>query len=156
MFRSQDHQTPAFKYTLHKYPHRINSQTPIHKADNKEKGVENNTKDTKRDFSKISPTFKCYKCQSYGHVAANCPSPFKITINDRVSIETPKPDSTISPKDTDVIKEFSIFYSVDTTTVSFAAATVTCQFSFPALANTTFSSSTPIPTVITCFGHQPL
>jgi len=49
-------------------------------------------------FFKISPAIKCYKCQSYRHVAANCPSPFKIAIKDRVPIEAPKPDSIISPK----------------------------------------------------------
>jgi len=30
-----------------------------------------------RDYSKLSPTIKCYKCQGYGHVAANCPTPVK-------------------------------------------------------------------------------
>ena len=31
-----------------------------------------------RDYSKLSPTIKCYKCQGYGHVAANCPTPVKV------------------------------------------------------------------------------
>ena len=31
-----------------------------------------------RDYSKLSPTIKCYKCQGYEHVAANCPAPVKV------------------------------------------------------------------------------
>ena len=31
-----------------------------------------------RDYSKLSPTIKCYKCQGYGHVAANCPTLIKV------------------------------------------------------------------------------
>jgi len=31
-----------------------------------------------RDYSKLSLTIKCYKCQGYGHVAANCPTPIKV------------------------------------------------------------------------------
>jgi len=46
-FRSQDHWTPAFKSTLHKYQHRVNSQTPTHKADTEDKSTE-------IDFSKLA------------------------------------------------------------------------------------------------------
>ena len=45
-FRSQDHRTPAFKSTLHKYPDRVNSQTPIHKA---------NTEVLKETFLQLAP-----------------------------------------------------------------------------------------------------
>ena len=31
-----------------------------------------------RDFSKFSLMIKCYKCQDYEHVAANCPTPVKV------------------------------------------------------------------------------
>jgi len=44
------------------------------------------SKNTEKDFSKISLTTKCDKCQGYGHIAANYPSPFKIAINDEVPI----------------------------------------------------------------------
>ena len=72
--RSQDHQAPTVKST---------ARTPTHKVDTKDKGVESNAKDmsTKNDFSKLSPIIKCYKCQGYGHVAANCPTPFRVVID---------------------------------------------------------------------------
>ena len=58
----------------------------------KKKSDNNKIRNTEEDFSKIRPTTKCYKYQGYGHVAANCPNPFKIAINDGVSIEAPMPD----------------------------------------------------------------
>ena len=32
------------------------------------------------DKSKVSSTTKCFRCQCYGHMAATCPSPFKISV----------------------------------------------------------------------------
>jgi len=64
------------------------------------------------------------------HIAANYPSPFKIAINDGVSIEAPKPDSTIFSKITSVIREFSVFPLTATAILSFAA-TLTFVFSLP-------------------------
>jgi len=98
--------------------------------DTKDKSDESNTKDKsiERDFSKFSFTIKCYKCQDYGHVTANYPSSFKIVINNEVFIETPKPHSTISPKDTYVIREFSVFPSAATVIIYFATTTVTRHF----------------------------
>ena len=64
---------------------------------------EENSDNNESTNSKISLTTKCYKCQGWGHVAANCPSSFKIDINDGVPIETPKPSSIISLKVTHVI-----------------------------------------------------
>ena len=43
-----------------------------------EKSDNNKNKNIEKDFSKLSPIIKCYKCQVYGHVAANCPDPVKI------------------------------------------------------------------------------
>ena len=98
------------------------------------------SKNAENDFSKISFTTKCYKCQGYGHVAANCPSPFKIVINDRVLIKASKSDSIVSLKATHVIKKF----------------TVTCHFDFPALLPTppSLPPLLPTPTIVTCFGYQ--
>ena len=31
-----------------------------------------------RDYSKLSPTIKCYKCQGYGRVVVNYPTPVKV------------------------------------------------------------------------------
>ncbi|XP_020250396.1 uncharacterized protein LOC109827789, partial [Asparagus officinalis] len=39
-------------------------------------------KEPERDFSKIGPHVKCYKCQGYGHVVANCPTRHKVAIID--------------------------------------------------------------------------
>ena len=71
----------------------------------KEKFDNNKSKNAGKNFSKI-PKTKCYKCKGYGHVVANCPSPFKIDINDGVLIEAHKSDNTISSKVNPVIKEF--------------------------------------------------
>ena len=51
--------------------------------DAKDKSVENNSKgkSTGKDFSTLSPIIKCYKCQGYVHVAANCSSSVIISIN---------------------------------------------------------------------------
>jgi hypothetical protein len=52
-------------------------------VDTRDKSVESNAKgkNTDKDFSKLSPIIKCYKCQGYGHVAANCPTPFRVAID---------------------------------------------------------------------------
>ena len=106
-----------------------------------------------RDFSKLSPTIKCYNCQEYKKVAANYPSP-KIFINHRVFIEALKPDSTISPKVTPVIKEFSVVLLAATTIFPFVAVATTIH---PFLSRTLLSTPLsprhllPTTTVITCF-----
>ena len=51
--------------------------------DNRNKGIE-------KDFSKVSSTTKCYKCQGYGHIVVNCPSPVKFAIIDGATIEAPE------------------------------------------------------------------
>jgi len=63
-------------------------------VDTKNQSVENNSKDksSRRDFSILIPIIKCYKCKGYGHVAANCPSPFRVSINKLLVID-PDPDS---------------------------------------------------------------
>ena len=45
----------------------------------KVKIVENKGDGIGNDFFKVSSTTKCYKCQSYGYVVANCLDPIKIT-----------------------------------------------------------------------------
>jgi len=79
--------------------------------DTKDKNIKSNNKDKsiKRDFLKLSAIIKCYNCQDNGYVAANYPSTFKIAITNKVFIEVPKHDSTISPKVTPVIKELVLF-----------------------------------------------
>ena len=107
-----------------------------------EKYDNNISKNTENDFSKTSLTTMCYKCQGYWHVAANCSNPFKIAINDRVFIETLKPDSIISPKVTHMIKEFTVTRPFPSLTL------LPTPPSPPPLLST--------PTIVTCFGHQPL
>jgi len=62
------------------YSNRFQSQTATHRADTKGKSVENKDKGVDKEFSKSTPTIKYYKCQGYGHVAANCPTPVKIAL----------------------------------------------------------------------------
>ncbi|XP_020257552.1 uncharacterized protein LOC109834065 [Asparagus officinalis] len=77
------------KHTSSQYPTRFQTQTSSQKTDTSSgsKERDNKGKGTERNFSKISSTTKCYKCQGYGHVAANCPSPVKIAIVIREPIE---------------------------------------------------------------------
>ena len=46
--------------------------------------------------SKLLPNFsaftKCYRCQGYGHIAANCPCEMKITLINGVPTQTPESD----------------------------------------------------------------
>jgi len=44
-----------------------------------------------RDFSKLSPTIKRYKCQGYGHVAATCPTPVKVAQVRELPVTNPEP-----------------------------------------------------------------
>jgi len=99
-FRSQNHQVSTFKSTFCQYPEHVHTQRPAYKVDTNDKSTESNAKgkNTERDFSTLSRIIKCYNCQGYGHVAANCPIPFKIAIIDKVFIEAPKPDNILFPK----------------------------------------------------------
>ena len=65
------------------FSNRFQSQISSHKVDTKGKSIENKGKDTDREFSKLAPAIKCYKCQGYGHVAANYPTPVKIALINR-------------------------------------------------------------------------
>jgi len=116
-------------------PNRSNTQTPSHRNDIKDKRM--GQQKQRPEFPKVTSTIKYYKCQDYEHVAANYPSSFMIVINDGVSIEAPKSDSTISLKVTYVVKEF----------------TVTRLFPFPALLST--PPLLPISTVVTCLVINP-
>jgi len=62
------------------YPNCFQSQTSSHMEDTKGKSIENKGKGIDREFSKLTLIIKCYKCQGYGHVAANCPTQVKITL----------------------------------------------------------------------------
>ena len=91
--------TPTAREVVEEYgsttqPHRSSIHPLEFKTNVKNKNI-NKNRDIKWDFFKISLMIKCYKCQDYGHVVVNCPSPFNIAINDGVLIRTPKPDSTI-------------------------------------------------------------
>jgi len=76
--------TQTTKLTSSQYPNFFQGQTSTHKANTKDKSVENKGKGIDRKFSKLTSTIKCYKCQGYGHVAANCSSAVKITFFYRV------------------------------------------------------------------------
>ena len=53
--------------------------TPKTDKDTKGKSIE-------KVFSKVSPTAKCYKCQGYGHIVANCSNPVKTTFVNGVPV----------------------------------------------------------------------
>ena len=88
------------QYSSRLDPHQVHTKIPAYKVDNNDKSVESTGtgKNPEGDFSTLNPIIKCYNYQGYGHVAANYPTLFKIVIIDRVFVETPKPDSTISRK----------------------------------------------------------
>ena len=62
------------------YLNRFQNQTSSHKVDTKDKSIENKDKGIDREFSKLTLIIKYYKCQGYGHVAANYPTPVKIAL----------------------------------------------------------------------------
>jgi len=67
------------------------SQTSTHKVNTKGNTVENKGKDTDNEFSKLTPTITCYKCQGYDHVATNCSSLVKIVlVNGMPEVKTPR------------------------------------------------------------------
>src|SRR3954471_1099519 len=70
--RSQVYKTPTPKY----------DHFPIQKSDHK---------NDDKDFTKLSPIIKCYKCQGYGHVAAICTTIVKIAPID-IPLDNPKPE----------------------------------------------------------------
>ena len=83
-------------------PHRSSTVIPSSRHDIKDttdKIAESNVKgkNTERDFSTLIPIIKCYNSQGYGHIAANCLTPFKIAIINRVSIKASKPEA-LSPQ----------------------------------------------------------
>jgi len=45
-----------------------------------------NRKGIEKEFSKVSLTTKYYKCQGYGHIAANCSNLVKIAFVNRVPV----------------------------------------------------------------------
>ena len=108
----------------------------------KEKFDNDKSKNTSIFFFKISLIIKCYKCQDYRYVAANCPSLFKITVNDRVPIETPTCDIIIFSEVTSMIKEFNISHPFS------SLAWLPTPPSSPSLLS--------ILTVVIHFDHQPL
>ena len=67
---------------------RLKKGTPVIRLDPKKIKPENLTlpvatlvikESSDKDYSNLSPMIKCYKCQGYWHVAANCPTPVKVT-----------------------------------------------------------------------------
>ena len=72
--------TQTIKHNSSSYLNHFQSQTSTHKENTKGKSVENKGKDTDNEFSKLTPTIKCYKCQGYDHVVTNCSSLVKITL----------------------------------------------------------------------------
>ena len=63
------------------------------KNDFKNKNRDDRRKPSKQNSSKISVSTKCYRCQSYWHVAANCGNEIEITFIDGDPIKTLDSDS---------------------------------------------------------------
>ena len=126
------------------YPNQFQAQMSTPKMNTDGKSLKRILKSNKRDFFKISLTIKCYKCQGYGHVAANCPSPVKDTIDKKlfvinsefdswevISEEEPadydsdkdiksddmKSNIQIAPEDTTMIIEFTDAFLKDNTPI---------------------------------------
>jgi len=127
-FRSQNHRASAFKSTSYQYPHYGMHKHQHTRWTLKIKALKVMLR--ARTLKETSPhlvLIKCYNCQGYGHVVANCPSPFKTAITDKVFIEISNPDSITSSKATPVSKEFSVVSPATTAIVpSSAAPTIVC------------------------------
>ena len=66
-------QVQTTKPNLSSYSNRFQSQISSHKVDTKGKSIDNKGKGTDREFSKLTPTIKCYKCQG-SNSGQNCHS----------------------------------------------------------------------------------
>ena len=64
------------------YSNRFQSQTSSHKVNTKSKSINNKSKGTHREFSKLTPTIKCYNLQVPRIRACSCqlPTPVKIAL----------------------------------------------------------------------------
>ena len=67
----------VYKISAPRYDH-----LPIQKSDNK---------NDDKDFTKLSPIIKCYKCQGYGHVAEICTNIVKIAPTD-IPLDNSEPE----------------------------------------------------------------
>jgi len=86
--KSHDYRASVSRPSLYPQLNRSSTQTLSHRDDIKSKGPEQHNKNKGPESSKVSSTIKCYKCQDYGHLAANCPNLIRITIIDE---RPPKP-----------------------------------------------------------------
>ena len=168
-FRSQNHQVLTFKLTSCQYPLQVHTQRQAYKVDTNDKSAETNPKErtpkgtfhtytyNQRNIFTLSPIIKCYNCQGYGHFTVNYPTPFMIANIDRVFIDTPNPDSTISPKITHMIKEFNVVSPAVTTIVSFVTTTTVFYLPFSTLLSTSPFLLLLLLTliIIVCSGRQP-
>ena len=90
--KSYDYRASVSKPSPPSQPHRSSTQTSSHRDDIKGKSLEPDNRNKGPDSSKVSSTIKCYKCQCYGHLAANCPS---LAIIDGTLTEATEPDSDV-------------------------------------------------------------
>ena len=91
IFISKSH-TQTTKPNSSSYPNRFQSQTFAHWANTKGKSVENKSRALTESSLNWLPQ-SCYKCQGYGHMAANCSSPIKIDLVNGVLEEVSDSDS---------------------------------------------------------------
>ena len=86
-FKSHDYRASMSRPFPSPQPNRSSTQTPSHRNDIKGKSLEWDNKNKGLEFPKVSFTIKCYKCQCYVHLDANCPGLSRITIIDGTPIE---------------------------------------------------------------------
>ena len=74
-----------------KYQNRFQAQMSTPK--NGYNGKDTKVKAIEKEFTKVSPTTKYYKCQGYRHIVANCSNPIKITFVNGVPVAESESDS---------------------------------------------------------------
>ena len=92
-FRSQNQMKK--KSDSSQYLNRFQPQVSTPKIDTSDKCVEKDTKEKsiEKESFKVSPTTKCYKCQVYKHIAANCSINVKFAFVNGVPVAELESDS---------------------------------------------------------------
>jgi len=85
--RSFDSKSSVSRASSSSQFNKSSTQSSSRKNNFKGKQSDDRSKPSEQSFSKFSASTKCYRCQGYSHIVANCPSEVKITFINRVPIQ---------------------------------------------------------------------
>jgi len=105
--RSFDSKLSVFRTSASSQFNKSSTQSFFQKNDFKGKRCDDRSKTPEQTSSIFSTSIKCYRCQGYSHITANCSSEMKITFTDGVLIAARESDVTIPLVAPHVVTEFS-------------------------------------------------